>query len=394
MLRTKVGYSDIVDAFEAGIETARNATNGMNSKVGLLFNSIGYDQKRLLAGIKTIMPTVDVIGCTSSAGIITPNGYMTKDSGVAGMLVFDDPELKVACYGMPKGKSARETGRVVALRAIERAGIDYAPDYFFMSASPAEEEEYIKGIQDIIGRVPCFGGSAADNTVEGKWSLFFNNEVFDDGVVVAFFYTNKDINTIYTGTYRETDKMGIITEVKDKRTLVSIDGVSALKKYAEWIEVSPSELKENNLLVASITKPLGVKSPFGDMTVIRHPMFGDDNHTKTFNDDTMRLGNNLIEKTAVIQMEATVDELIESTGNTLRELKKKCPNASGYLLVHCGGRRLGIGDRMNEVYEQLQKEAGDVPFLVAFTFGEYGYTTDAQCNTAGGLMLSFTAFEK
>ena len=46
--------------------------------------------------------------------------------------------------------------------------LEDAPDYFFMSASPAEEEEYIKGIQDIIGRVPCFGGSAADNTVEGK----------------------------------------------------------------------------------------------------------------------------------------------------------------------------------------------------------------------------------
>ena len=50
--------------------------------------------------------------------------------------------------------------------------------------------------------------------------------------------------------------------------------------------------------------------------------------------------------------------------------------------------------RMNEVYEQLRKEAGDVPFLVAFTFGEYGYTEDAQTNAAGGLMLSFTAFEK
>ena len=48
---------------------------------------------------------------------------------------------------------------------------------------------------------------------------------------------------------------------------------------------------------------------------------------------------------------------------------------------------------MNEVYEQLKKEAGDVPFLVVFTFGEYGYGDD-QANTTGGLMLSFTAFEK
>ena len=36
-----------------------------------------------------------------------------------------------------------------------------------MAASPKEEEDYLKGIEDVIGRVPMFGGSAADNTVEG-----------------------------------------------------------------------------------------------------------------------------------------------------------------------------------------------------------------------------------
>ena len=113
------------------------------------------------------------------------------------------------------------------------------------------------------------------------------------------------------------------------------------------------------------------------------------------NDDkSMNIGANLAVGTTVIRMEATVDELINSTGNTLKELKERCPNASSYLLVHCGGRRLGIGDRMEEVYKQLKKVAGDVPFLVVFTFGEYGYTVDDQTNTTGGLMLSFTAFEE
>ena len=48
---------------------------------------------------------------------------------------------------------------------------------------------------------------------------------------------------------------------------------------------------------------------------------------------------------------------------------------------------------MNEVYEQLKKEAGDVPFLVVFTFGEYGYEEHSS-NICGGLMLSFTAIGK
>ena len=53
----------------------------------------------------------------------------------------------------------------LAKEAMEKAGQTAAPAYFYMVASPAEEEDYLKGIEDVIGRVPFFGGSAADNTV-------------------------------------------------------------------------------------------------------------------------------------------------------------------------------------------------------------------------------------
>ena len=387
MLKSKVGYSKNADAYEAGVETAKVASEGINPKIGLLFNSVGYDQKKFMEGIKSVMPNTDVIGCTTSAGILVSDGYMIDEAGTAEMLTLDDEDMTVACYGMAKKKGARETGREVAIKALEKAGLDYAPDYFFMSASPAEEEEYIKGIQDVIGRVPCFGGSAADNTVEGKWSIFYNDTIFNDGVVAAFFYTAKDIATVYTGAYNETKDMGIITKLNSVRVLAEIDGEPALDKYKKWRGLKDEDVNGGNLLVTTITSPLGVKDRLGNLTAIRHPMNGND-------DKSMNIGANLAEGTAVIRMEATVDELINSTGKTLKELKKKCPNAGAYLLIHCGGRRLGIGDRMNEVYEQLKKEAGDVPFITVFTFGEYGYTADDQTNTTGGLMLSFTAFEK
>ena len=49
-----------------------------------------------------------------------------------------------------------------------------------------------------------------------------------------------------------------------------------------------------------------------------------------------------------------------------------------------------IGDRIEEVYKQIVKETKDVPFIVPFTFGEYGYDEHSS-NICGGLMLSFTA---
>lgn len=116
------------------------------------------------------------------------------------------------------------------------------------------------------------------------------------------------------------------------------------------------------------------------------------------NDDgSMNIGANLAVNTAVIQMEASVDELIKATGKTAKEVNKELENkgteAGAYLFIHCGGRRLAIGERIDEVAELLKKEAHGVPFIAAFTFGEYG-VKDHGANTTGGLMLSFTGFSK
>ena len=66
---------------------------------------------------------------------------------------------------------------------------------------------------------------------------------------------------------------------------------------------------------------------------------------------------------------------------------------AAYILIHCGGRKLEIGDRIDEVHKQLLKESKGVPFITVFTFGEYGYE-EHSANICGGLMLSFTSIGK
>jgi len=173
--------------------------------------------------------------------------------------------------------------------------------------------------------------------------------------------------------------------VKNNRTLVEIDGVPALKKYAQWAGVDPETLKGTNLLVYTITSPLGVKDRLGDLTAIRHPMNGNDDYS-------MAIGANLAEKTAVIRMEGSAGELIASASHTLDALKNKMKvTPAAYHLVHCGGRRAGIGEHIDEVVQGVKEAAGGVPFIMEFTFGEYGYEDDGN-NTTGGLMLSYTGF--
>ena len=388
MLKSNVGWSTNVDSYNQGKESAEEAVVDLvQTKVAFLYTSVDCDVAKVLEGAKSELGTAPIIGCTSSAGIITEDGFISSVNGFTGILALGDPDLNVGVASSSRNSNPRETGIKVAKEAMKNAGRTDSPAYFYMIASPAEEEEYIKGIQEVIGMVPVFGGSAADNTVEGKWSIYTNNEIFSDGVAVAFFYTDKEIKNVFTGAYNETTNSGIITEVKGKRTLVEIDGVPAVEKYAEWTGKEIKDLEGNNLLVETILEPLGVKDRLGDLVAIRHPMFANE-------DNSMNIGANLAVNTAVVQMEATVDELIDSTGKTMKDLKAKMAGEAGaYLLVHCGGRRLGIGDRIDEVVKQLKKEANGVPFMTIFTFGEYG-VEDNGGNTTGGLMLSFTGFAK
>ena len=388
MLVSKVSSSTLANAYEAGKTAAAKAVEGLG-KPNLLFvySSVAYDQAEMLKGIGEAAPGVPVVGNTSFTGVITPEGYISGENGFVGIMGLSDDEMTVGVGCAVKGADPRQAGAEAARKAMQAAGKDAAPAYFYMVAPPGEEEYFLKGVTDIIGRVPFFGGSAADNSISGEWLLFTDNGAFADGVAVAFFYTDKPFANKFTGAYQETVKSGIITKTVGDRVLAEIDGVPALKKYAEWTNQNADDLKGGNLLVATITAPLGVKDRLGDLIAIRHPMNGNDDYS-------MNIGNKLSVNTAVICMGGSVDGLIDSAGTVLGELKDKISAPMGAMhLVHCGGRRAGIGDRIDEVAKKLIDAADGVPFICEFTFGEYGYEDDG-INTCGGLMLSFTGFGK
>ena len=388
MLKTKVGYSEAVDAYTSGAETAKMANVIENPQVGLFFTSCVQDQQELMKGAKSVLGSTPIIGCTSSAALCTQDGYLNKETGYSGMMLFGGDVEVVTAGSRKTEESARDIGRRIAKEAIsKRKGADKEPDFFFMTASPANEEEYLKGIQDVIGNIPVFGGSAADNTVEGKWSILNDGEAFSDGCAIAIFYTDGEMKNLYTGAYHETNNAGIITKINGDRTLVEIDHEPALKKYAEWTGKPLESLMGNNLLTETICAPLGVKDPIGKVTAVRHPMFGNE-------DLSMNIGADLAVNTAIIQLTNTPEGILKANEETITKLNQlMVTQPNSYFLVHCGGRRLGLALSKieDQIYPEVKKAIPDKEFLMVFTFGEYG-TGDHSSNTVGGLSLSYTGF--
>ena len=382
-----VATSTAATAAQAGAEVAGKIKEGIaDAKIAMAYGSCDYDSAELLGAIAEALPGVPVVGNTSFTGIITPEGYVGGDTPFVGILALGGEDVVVGTAGAPRDSAEcpRCIGKKLAEQAMAAAGKDCPPDYWYMAASPAEEEYYIKGVTDVIGRVPFFGGSAADNTIEGNWKLYAGTDAFADGCVVAFFYTDAPFANKFTGAYAETDKFGVVTKMDGDRGIAEIDGKPALQVYADWRGMDTSNLMGGDLLVASIVAPLGVKDRLGDLIAIRHPMNGND-------DLSIAVGAKVAEKTAVILMDGDVDVLVGSVEKTAGELKEKAGFApAAYFFVHCGGRRAGIGDRIGEVADEFIAAADGAPFLVEFTFGEYGFEDDGL-NATGGLMLSFTA---
>lgn len=388
MLKSNVGSSCLLDPSAAGREAATEATLGLkHASLLMVYASCDLDVSKVVEGVKSICPKVPVLGNTSFTGVIVPKkGYVGGDKPFVGVLALEDSKMKVAVVSRDRSKVECPylAGADMAKEAMDKSKETVSPNFFYMAASPKEEESYLKGISSVIGRIPFFGGSAADNTIEGNWKLYAEDATMADGCICAFVWGDVKITNLFTGAYRETENVGVITKVKDRRTLVEIDHKPAAKVYESWSGAKDKDIMGGNLLGYSVTSPLGVKDRLGDLVAIRHPMHCNDDYS-------INCGNDLAEKTAVIRMEASVDELIQSVPETLKKLLEKCPEKPKALhLVHCGGRRAGIGDRIDEVVKGIDEVVQDIPYIVEFTFGEYGYVSDNN-NTCGGLMLSFTA---
>ena len=171
MYQARVSSSVSENAMEAARSAAGKLKDMQNIRLLYVYASCDYDLDSMLAGIEEELPGVQVIGNTSFTGVITPDGFLSGEKGFVGMLGIADDGLTIGVAAEEKDSSAFDAGVSAAKKAMAKAGRNDAPAYFYMVCPPGEEEFYLKGITSVIGRVPFFGGSAADNTITGNWSL-------------------------------------------------------------------------------------------------------------------------------------------------------------------------------------------------------------------------------
>ncbi|KLV00500.1 FIST signal transduction protein [Photobacterium aphoticum] len=363
----------------------------INPKLILVYFSENYEVETLQRALTAAFPFAQILGSTSCQGVMTDAGYH-QGTGVALWAISDYD----GAYGSAIVASQRpkyEMARQALLKAIANSGRPgELPSLIILHASPGDEEDVIRGINDELGvSVPIIGGSAADDFIQGNWHIFTHEQTCQEGVGLSVIYPSCHISYSFHSGYASTGLSAIATRVDD-RELLELDGRPAIEVYEEWMKERLSQGK--NLAKSSSLNPLGrVAGHIHDMPYFKlaHPR-----------EITQRGGIKLfaqIKKGETLYfMNGTDERLITRAGRVVDaachiDADHNLLQPIGGITIYCAGCMLRVQDRMDEVAAHVNHAMHEAPFVSPFTFGEQGQFEGGE-NAHGNLMISAVLFHK
>lgn len=169
--------------------------------------------EEVVSTLRKNVPGILLHGGTSCMGVMTEAGsHMENGNGLA-LFGIKDPEGSDGVGAASIGADPSAAAQKAIRSALEKADCPgEVPAMVWMTAAPGCEEELIAGISVVVGQdVPIAGGSAADNTIDGRWKQFTIDEIFSDGVVVTALFPSTEIMFAFHSGYEPTDIKGIVT---------------------------------------------------------------------------------------------------------------------------------------------------------------------------------------
>ncbi|MFO7884525.1 MAG: FIST N-terminal domain-containing protein [Desulfobacteraceae bacterium] len=383
-------------------KAAEEAYNKLHGKLRvtphllLLHCSCEYDTQTVLNTLRVLSDNCPVQGGTSGLGVMTDQGFHSKNDLGLGLLGIYDPE---GSYGVGISNvkdSPAEAAESAIEQALAKAGrTGELPSVVIVSNYPGNENEVIQSIEAYIGSgVPIIGGTSSDNDMSGRWLQFADNTLGRRAVSTAVLFPSCEISFAFHGGYEPTEHKGIATRVKD-RILYEIDSRPAAQVYNEWTNGLISDvLPEGGSLV-----PTSNFTPLGNIvgTIGGVPYYRLSYPVKVIEDQAIQLFTEVEKDCELALMTGTRDSLASRAGRVAESAIDAAPfdidDVRGALVLFCMGCMLAIKDRMNEPVEQLNAVFRGAPFLSAFTLGEQGCFLGGE-NRHGNLMIAVLVFGK
>ncbi|TDE53703.1 FIST signal transduction protein [Flavobacterium sp. GT3P67] len=324
---------------------------------------IGFGSRELLSQdnpfneIKIKFPNAQIALC-SSAGEIFKNEVLDNTISLVA-LQFKSTSLETTQVRIDDYSSSFEAGKAL----IQNFSQENLKLIFVLSdGGKVNGSELVKGMNFLKNNeVLITGGLAGDGTKFEKTIVGLNQRPESGNIIAIGFYGDKLV--LSHGSSGGWEAFGIertITKAK-ANVLFEIDHKSALGIYKKYLREYADELPESALHF-----PLSIKLDEDQDPVVRAILSIDaENQTMTFAGD-------IPEGSKVRFAKANFDQLIDASTEaaiSCLEMSKDKPKLA--ILISCVGRKILLGNRVEEEVEAVEAIFGDHTTLTGFySYGE------------------------
>lgn len=360
------------------------------------------DTHELVHFLKKRFPACAIAGASTCRGALTEAGLCSFGESNVALWGLSD---KQGDYGVGYAafedvldtESVQQATKQALDMALAQSGRDgELPSMIWMHASPGNEEAIVATLDEIFdGDVSIVGGSAADESLEAKWTCFAGDNFGSSAVSLSVFFSSYEIGTSFQSGYVPTEKQGIAT-LCEGRVVHEIDGKPAALVYNEWtenlVDLEVAELPEN-VLGSSTLSPLGIA--VGDVSGIPYYNLA---HPECYTEDlSLSFFCEVDQGQQLTLMSGSIDNIVSRPGRVANEAIHSCDveegEVIGGLVVFCGGCLLAVEPRASEISKHLNASMDNQPYMGCFTFGEQGCLMGGE-NRHGNLMISVTVFKR
>ncbi len=356
MTNIRVSYTVLPEPRAAANYLVNEARAGLTNRpnLAILFATADYDTQALVSGVQEGLGNVPIWGGSSMNGVFANDRWISAEKGAAALMLIADRPAGAALNCVEDDPTV--TGVSATLAAVQRAG--GVASAILTLAFMGPEEKLLEGVAKAAPKVPVVGGSASD--ASGRFLQFGEGRVESNAVAIGA--VGGEIGYAFAHGYTLTGHKAVITRAQGRK-IIELDRRPALDVYVEWTKEQKAKVSGGAILTYSVFHPLLMHKNGVTLTV--HPVNAND-------DGSIDTGVAVVEGKTIELGFGTPDQLINAVEPVIREAAKKVKKPNAVILSHCGGRAIGLGDRIGDVAGQVKKAVGELPWIGYLAFGEEG----------------------
>ncbi|KAL7559952.1 hypothetical protein ACA910_008273 [Epithemia clementina (nom. ined.)] len=342
------------------------------------------------AFVKQLPDKILMHGITSSAALLQP-GFGSVAASVGCLLISSNDDNDFATAFDAKGDGAQAAAALKEKMEAPRA--------ILMGTTPGAEEGVLESLSQAFPGVPVFGGTAADDALNGAWKVWSVEASSGTGVSLVGIGPNVPFGASMVGPYTPTGKKCIATKTEGRRVF-EIDGKPAADWVYEWLgdEVKDQYEKGGLVLPETAQKPIAVQTQEGEEYITAHcAAFSGavDSPQGTYVDFFAP-----IPQGSILTVMDSGDGPETGYASALNEAFEtaqaglESTTAKAGLLIYCGGMAIAVGDNLDSglTSDEMELKAGKIPFLGMTCFGEQTCLPTSKKNAQRNLSVGMVLF--